>query len=106
MKTKLTITSLSVLMTILVAPNLTAQTCQGPQPNICTRACWGARAPACDPGTMGALNRAIIHHTGFTGGGDWATTGLSDSAAIIRGIQNGAIAKGWCDVSYHFIVDK
>ncbi|MFN7141170.1 MAG: N-acetylmuramoyl-L-alanine amidase, partial [Limisphaerales bacterium] len=78
---------------------------QGPQPSICTRSCWGARAPKCSLSQMSALNRAIIHHT--AGASDFNTTGLENSKTIVRGVQNLHMdSNGWCDIAYHFLVDK
>ena len=72
-----------------------------PQPNICTRACWGARAGSTS--YMSALTRAIIHHTA---GSEFNTSGLEASKANVRAIQNLHISKGWGDIGYHFLVDK
>ncbi|MFN7141297.1 MAG: N-acetylmuramoyl-L-alanine amidase, partial [Limisphaerales bacterium] len=78
---------------------------QGPQPSICTRSCWGARAPKCSISQMASLNRAIVHHT--AGATDFNTTGLEDSKAKVRGVQNIHMdSNGWCDIGYHFLVDK
>ncbi|MFN7138732.1 MAG: N-acetylmuramoyl-L-alanine amidase [Limisphaerales bacterium] len=83
------------------ASELAAQTNPAPQPGICTRACWGARNSNCS-GTMGALNRAIIHHT--AGASDY-TTDFETGKAKVRGIQNYHMNNhGWCDVGYHFLV--
>ena len=85
----------------LIAANSFAA--QGPQPSICTRSCWGARAPQCAITYMGALSRAIIHHT--AGAGDY-TTDYETAKAKVRGIQNYHMdANGWCDIAYHFLVD-
>src|SRR5687767_9082016 len=58
---------------------------QGPQPSICTRACWGARGAACGISQMSALSRAIIHHT--AGASDW-TTSYETAKSKVRGVQN------------------
>lgn len=51
---------------------------------------------------MGALNRAVIHHT--AGSGDY-TTSYSSAQSKVRGIQNLHMdSNGWCDIGYHFLV--
>jgi hypothetical protein len=72
-----------------------------PQPHICTRACWGARASSTS--YMSALTRAIVHHTA---GGEFNTSGLEASKANVRAIQNLHMGYGWGDIGYHFLVDK
>ncbi len=75
---------------------------QGPQPTICTRACWGARSTACS-GDIGSLSRAIVHHTAGTG--DY-TTDYEAGKSKVRGIQNYHMdTQGWCDIGYHFLVN-
>jgi hypothetical protein len=92
-----------ILAGIFIEP-LAAQTAKAPQPTICTRSCWSARDGTCTT-TMSALTRAIIHHTASSG--DWSTTSLSDSAARMRSHQNYHMdSNGWCDLGYHFTVDK
>lgn len=82
-----------------------AQTCRGPQPTICQRTCWNARAPQCAISSMSALNRAVIHHTASTG--DYNTSGLTDTKSRVRGTQNYHMdSNGWCDIGYHFLIDK
>ncbi len=82
-----------------------AEAAQGPQPNICVRSCWGARAPRANCiANMATLNRAVIHHTA---GNEYASTGLESSKSYMRSIQNYHIdTRGWCDIAYHFLVDK
>ncbi len=81
-----------------------AQAAQGPQPGICTRACWAATAPSNSISQMASLNRAIIHHTA---GNEFNTTGLEASKANVRAIQNyHKNTLGWSDIAYHFLVDK
>ncbi|MBA4149595.1 MAG: immunoglobulin domain-containing protein [Verrucomicrobia bacterium] len=76
---------------------------KGPQPTICNRACWGARDTSCSS-TISTLNRAIIHHTA---GSEFATTGLESSKNYMRNNQNYHMdTRGFCDVGYHFMVDK
>lgn len=75
------------------------------QPPICTRSCWGARAPKNAIPEMGALTRATIHHT--AGASDWNTASQAESAAKVRAIQNYHMdSNGWPDIGYHFLVDK
>ena len=81
-----------------------AQTTPAPQPTICTRSCWTARNGTCTT-TMSQLTRAIIHHTASSS--DFSTTSLADSAARMRSHQNYHMdSNGWCDLGYHFTVDK
>lgn len=76
---------------------------QGPQPSICTRSCWGARAPQCSISQMSALTRAIIHHTGNQ---TEYSTDLETSKAKCRGNQNYVMDNlGYCDADYHFWID-
>src|SRR5262245_18581039 len=71
-----------------------------PQPSICTRSCWGARAPSGSISQMSALNRAIVHHSA---GAEYNTGGFEDSKADVRGIQNLQMdTNGWSDIGYHF----
>ncbi len=81
-----------------------AMAAKGPQPSICTRSCWGARAPKSGASQMSGLTRAIVHHTA---GNEYSTTGLTSSKSYQRGIQNLHMnANGWSDIGYHFTVDK
>lgn len=74
-----------------------------PQPNVCTRGCWGARAASVQYGNQ--PTRAILHHT--AGSGDFNTNGIEDSKANVRAIQNLHMnTNGWSDIGYHFLVDK
>lgn len=83
--------------------DLLAQTTPGPQPNICSRGCWNARAGSASE--MSGLNRAVIHHTAGTG--DYNVSNQSQSAARVRAIQNLHMdSNGWADIGYHFLVDK
>src|SRR5688500_8144339 len=93
--------SAAILMGLAAATS-SLQAGQGPQPGICNRACWVARAPTCGISQMAALNRAIIHHT--AGASDYSTD-LATSKARVRGVQNIHINNGWCDIAYHFLVD-
>lgn len=87
---------------VILLAGLTAQAAQGPQPSICTRACWGARSPACSITQMSSLTRATVHHT--AGAGEW-TTDYETGKARVRGVQNYHIdTRGWCDIGYHFMI--
>ncbi|MFN7141331.1 MAG: N-acetylmuramoyl-L-alanine amidase, partial [Limisphaerales bacterium] len=76
---------------------------QGPQPGICSRACWGARAPKSAHTQMSSLTRAIIHHT--AGSSDY-TTDYEAGKVRVRNVQNIHMdANGWSDIGYHFLVN-
>ncbi len=107
-KTLLMKSKLALILTTsslaLAAGIPTAEAGQGPQPSICTRACWGARA-ARSCATISTLNRAIIHHTGVAS--HFNTSGLEASKSLMRGLQNYDMDnKGYCDIIYNFLVDK
>ncbi|MDX1971600.1 MAG: N-acetylmuramoyl-L-alanine amidase [Candidatus Sumerlaeia bacterium] len=75
------------------------------QPAIYTRAEWSARAPQCAISVESSLDRAVIHHTAIAS--DYNTTSWSTTSANIRAIQNSHMdGNGWCDIGYHFLVDK
>src|SRR5688572_26047532 len=81
-----------------------AQTTPAPNPGICARSCWAARAHRCTS-QMATLNRAVIHHT--ANASDFNVTSVEDSKARVRGTQNWHMDNnGWCDIGYHFLVDK
>ncbi|MFN7138042.1 MAG: N-acetylmuramoyl-L-alanine amidase [Limisphaerales bacterium] len=89
---------------ILFAAEASAQTTKAPQPTICTRSCWGARAGSCTS-TISTLNRAVIHHT--ENANDFNVTSLDGSKSRMRATQNYHMDNlGWCDIGYHFTVDK
>lgn len=74
------------------------------QPNVCSRACWGARSTSLSS-NMAALNRAIIHHTGWPG--QHNVSSIQESMANVRAVQNLHIdTRGWRDVGYHFLIDS
>lgn len=80
-----------------------AQAGQGPQPAICTRSCWGARAPQCSITQMSSLTRAIIHHTGAA---PEYSTDYETSKSKCRSNQAYVMdSLGYCDADYHFYVD-
>lgn len=82
--------------------DLAAQTTPAPQPSICNRSCWAARAGSCGT-ALGTLNRAIIHHT--AGPSDY-TTNYETGKARMRANQNYHMdSNGWCDIGYHFLVN-
>jgi hypothetical protein len=105
MKSNKTVRSVLALFGVsALFATFSASAAQGPQPSgICTRACWTARAPKCGIATMGALNRAVIHHT--AGAGDY-TTDYNTGKARVRAAQNLHMdSNGWCDIAYHFLVN-
>jgi N-acetylmuramoyl-L-alanine amidase len=73
------------------------------QPAIVSRASWGARPFACSAVEYApALKFAVVHHTVNSN-----SYGPGDSAAIVRGIQNYHLdALGYCDIAYHFLIDR
>jgi hypothetical protein len=86
---------------LLPTAEVVASTCKAPQPTICVRSCWTARAGSCTTG-LSALTRAIIHHT--AGPSDY-TTDYETAKARVRGAQNYHMNNnGWCDIGYHFLV--
>src|SRR5688500_18692129 len=86
-----------------ITAGLFAQTTPAAQPNICTRACWGARNGTCT--TTVTLTRAIIHHTAAAS--EFNTTSLATSQANLRNAQNYDMdTQGHCDMKYHFRIDK
>ncbi len=104
MKVKLTVSVFVGTAALLASPMAMAQTTPGPQPSICSRSCWAARAGTCTT-TISTLSRAIIHHT--AGPSDYNVTTQADGAARVRGVQNYHMdSNGWCDIGYHFLVDK
>ncbi len=76
-----------------------------PQPPVCDRTCWAARAPQCTINQLTGISRGVIHHTASQT--DWDTTSQADSAARVRAHQNFHMdGNGWCDIGYHFLADK
>ncbi len=87
---------------LLPTTEVVAQSCKAPQPSICVRSCWGARAPTSAHSQMAALSRAIIHHT--AGAGEY-TTDYATAQSKMRSIQNYHMdSNGWSDIGYHFLV--
>ena len=77
-------------------------------PNIILRSQWGARAfgtgPVPCPGgpEYAPVRFVVIHHT--VSGNNYSA---SQSAAMVRGIQSYHMdANGYCDIAYHFLIDK
>ena len=102
MKSHLTI-GILLALGLFTVQKASAQTTPGPQPTICNRACWGARAAQCSISQMSALNRAIIHHTGNA---SEYSTDYETSKAKVRGNQSYSMdVLGYCDADYHFYVD-
>jgi hypothetical protein len=96
------ILAIGALLASISAPTFAAGS--APQPSICNRSCWGARAASGSHSQMGSLTRAIVHHSA---GGEYNTTGLEASKADVRGIQNYQMnSNGWSDIGYHFLLDK
>ena len=73
------------------------------RPAMTMRSGWGARAFACDEVDYAAsLRFAVVHHT--VNGNSY---GPADSPSIVRGIQAYHIdALGYCDIAYHFLIDR
>ena len=79
------------------------------RPTIISRAAWGARpfgtGPAPCPGGpeyAPALKFAVVHHT--VNGNSYSA---DQSYAMMRAIQAYHMdANGWCDIGYHFVVDR
>lgn len=69
------------------------------------RGSWNARSPQCALSYMTTLNRAVFHHT--ANASDYNTTSASTTFANVRSIQNYHMdVNGWCDIGYHYLVDK
>ena len=102
MKAKLIV---SLLSGVFIVSQAFGQTCRAPEPAMCKRDCWNARAPQCTISLMGSLNRAVIHHTAAAS--DYNTSSQAESAANVRGVQNYHMdVNGWCDIGYQFLADK
>jgi hypothetical protein len=109
MKSKLTFTLMAGLVAGIAGTALVtdaqAALCRGPKPDLCARSCWNARAPKCTISQMSSLQTAVIHHTASSG--HYNTSSLATSKSNVRGVQNYHMdANGWCDIGYHFLVDK
>jgi len=88
-----------------LASDASAATCRANRPALCDRDCWNARAPQCSISQMAKLTRAVIHHTASSS--DYNTSGEVESRSKLRGVQNYHMdVNGWCDIGYHFLVDK
>ncbi|HPB32931.1 MAG TPA: N-acetylmuramoyl-L-alanine amidase, partial [Candidatus Sumerlaeota bacterium] len=94
-----------LIVCMMITCSMTMGAGNFPQPVICDRACWSARAPQCAISQETALTRAVIHHTAFPD--DYNVTSIDESKARVRAIQNYHMdVNGWCDVGYHFLTDK
>jgi hypothetical protein len=81
-----------------------------PQPNIISRAAWGADeslrswngADCAVPKIDSAILGAVIHHT--AGSNSYTA---AESASIVRGIYAYHVqGNGWCDIGYNFLIDQ
>ncbi|MGV8978013.1 MAG: DUF4214 domain-containing protein [Cellulomonas sp.] len=73
------------------------------EPQVISRAQWGARNPACKPDVAAALVGAVVHHTAD----NKAYSTVAEAMAMIRADQTYHIdGRGWCDIGYNFVVDK
>ena len=98
----LTASLLSGIGALFFASEGFAQTTPAPKPTVCSRSCWGARAPGCSISSMAGLSRAIIHHTASSS--DY-TTDYATAQSKVRGVQNYHMdVNGWCDIGYHWLV--
>lgn len=96
---------LTIMILIIVISGTSFAAGNYPQPAIYTRADWNARAPQCTFSDEATINRAIVHHTEATT--DYETTAWTYTASRIRAHQNYHMdTLGWCDIGYHFLVDK
>lgn len=70
------------------------------KPKIITREEWGAKPPKCEYERNPYINAITIHHT--------ATSNVyEDAKAVVRAIQRyHQEERGWCDIGYHFLIDK
>lgn len=103
MRLVLNLTCSALCASTLLVPEVASAAGHAGAPPICSRPCWGARAPG-SISYMSALNRAIVHHTA---GYEFNTTSLEDSKSYVRGIQNYHMdTNGWSDIGYHYLVDK
>lgn len=99
-----TSTFLATLASLLLAANVLAAGL-APQPTICDRACWVARAPSGSISQLSSLNRAVIHHT--AGSADYNVSNIEESKVRVRAIQSYHMdTNGWSDIGYHFLADK
>ena len=81
-----------------------------PQPNIISRAAWGADeslrswngADCAIPKIDSTVKGAVIHHTAGSN-----TYTEAESASIVRGIYAYHVqGNGWCDIGYNFLIDQ
>jgi len=70
------------------------------KPRIISREEWGARNPKCEFEKNLSYNAITIHHTA-------TSNEYVDAKSIIRAIQKyHQDERGWCDIGYHFLIDK
>lgn len=96
------------LTLVTVAPGATPTLTQAAiaQPNIISRAQWGARAyggSGCGSApTNGTFQGTIVHHT--AGSNNYSA---AQSAGIVRAAQAYHMdGQRWCDIGYNFLVDR
>ncbi|WP_141006563.1 N-acetylmuramoyl-L-alanine amidase [Nocardioides humi] len=86
------------------AITLSAATTGAPQPQIYSRAQWGADEKLRDKGSLryGTVNAGFVHHT--VNANDYQP---SEVPGIIRGIYAYHVkTRGWSDIGYNFLVDR
>jgi len=70
------------------------------KPRIVSREEWGARSPKCQYEPIGNITAITTHHTA-------TSNDYVDAVEMIKSIQNYHMdERGWCDIGYHFLVDR
>ncbi len=86
------------LLAGIASPSLSSP--QINRPRIISREEWGARPPKCNYRANPYYNAITIHHTA-------TSNDYTDGAAVVRSIQKYHMdVRGWCDIGYHFLIDK